>query len=93
MRQLPVEKLRELHFTGVHQIGNRLQDHLEALEEDWCILEWVLERISSGEWPRPWLFVFEYGGVGEKFAGRSEANVIAEQVPRLYKMVKNIQGG
>jgi hypothetical protein len=30
---------------------------------------------------------FEYGGVGPVFADRSEAAVIAEQVPRLYEMV------
>jgi len=89
MNQLPVEKLRELHFTGVHRLGNRLQDHLEALEPDWEILDWVLERISCGDWPHPWLFVFEYGGVGEKFAGRSETQVIASQVPRLYELIKN----
>lgn len=90
MDQLPVDRLSEVHFTGIHQIGNRLQDHLEALEPDWEILEWVLGRISSGDWPTPWMFVFEYGGVGEKFAGRSEPLVITEQVPRMYDMVKNI---
>ena len=90
MEQLPVDRLRELHFTGVHRIGNRLQDHLEALEPDWEILDWVLERISCGDWSHPWLFVFEYGGIGEKFAGRSETEVIASQVPRLYELVKVI---
>lgn len=88
MDQLPTEQLRELHFTGVHRIGERLQDHLEALEGDWLMLDWALERIAKGDWPRPWLFVFEYGGVGEKFTGRSEAGVMAEQAPRLYDLVK-----
>jgi uncharacterized protein len=91
IRQLPVQKLRELHFNGVHRLGNRLQDHLEALEADWQILEWVFERINGGEWPCPWLLVFEYGGMGEKFIGRSEIQVIASQAPRLYEMVENIK--
>jgi uncharacterized protein (UPF0276 family) len=90
MRQLPISRLRELHFTGLHRIGTRLQDHLEVLEADWPVLEWVLERIESGEWPQPWLFVFEYGGVGDKFAGRSETEIIAEQVPRLFELVKKV---
>lgn len=90
MNQLPVDRLRELHFTGLHHIGSRLQDHLEILQPDWEILDWVLERIECGDWRQPWMFVFEYGGVGEKFAGRSETQVIAEQVPRLYDLVKNL---
>jgi uncharacterized protein (UPF0276 family) len=85
---LPVERLRELHFTGVHDLDGYWQDHLSALEIDWLALEWVLERIRSGEWSRPWLLAFEYGGVGEKFAGRSDPQVIIEQVPQLYESVK-----
>jgi hypothetical protein len=90
MAKLPVERLRELHFTGVHDLDGYWQDHLPALEDDWQALIWVLERIRSGEWPRPWLLAFEYGGIGEKFAGRSDPQVIAEQVPCLYELLKSI---
>jgi uncharacterized protein (UPF0276 family) len=90
MNSLPVHRLKELHFTGLHNLNGRLQDHLEALPSDWPELEWVLERIRGGEWTRPWMLAFEYGGVGEKFAFRSDAEAIATQVPRLYEMVKNI---
>jgi uncharacterized protein (UPF0276 family) len=88
MAQLPVERLRELHFTGVHDLDGYWQDHLPALEADWLALDWVLERIRSGEWPRPWLLAFEYGGVGEKFAGRSDPQVMTDQVPRLFASIK-----
>ncbi|HEX7972765.1 MAG TPA: DUF692 family protein [Anaerolineales bacterium] len=90
MAQLPVERLRELHFTGLHNLNGRLQDHLPILEADWPALEWVLGRIRSGEWARPWLLAFEYGGVGEKLEWRSDPAVIAEQVPLLYAMVTGI---
>ena len=88
MTQLPVDRLCELHFTGLHDRDGYLQDHIEILDTDWPVLDWVLERIKSGQWASPWLLAFEYGGVGEKFARRSNPQVIAEQVPQLYKRVK-----
>jgi uncharacterized protein (UPF0276 family) len=88
MSQLPVDRLCELHFTGLHDRGGYLQDHLEILDTDWPVLDWVLERIGTGQWALPWLLAFEYGGVGEKFACRSNPQVIEEQVPQLYERVK-----
>jgi uncharacterized protein (UPF0276 family) len=87
---LPVHSLKELHFTGVHNLDGWLQDHLSALEADWQMLDWVLERIKLGEWPRPWMLAFEYGGVGWKFAWRSEAGVIEGQCCKLYSLVTGI---
>jgi uncharacterized protein (UPF0276 family) len=87
MDRLPCHRLKELHFTGLHSINGRLQDHLPILESDWPALKWVLERIRSGDWARPWLLTFEYGGVGEKYATRSDPTVIAEQVPRLKELI------
>ena len=88
MSRLPVHRLRELHFAGVHNLNGWLQDHLPVLPADWEVLSWVLERVRSGEWSRPWLLAFEYGGMGEKFANRSEASVIEAQGRRLYQMVQ-----
>lgn len=90
MSQLPVDRLRELHFTGLHNLNGRLQDHLEILEADWPSLDWVLERIRLGDWTKPWMLAFEYGGVGEKFAPHSNTQVIAEQVPLLFHRVRDI---
>jgi uncharacterized protein (UPF0276 family) len=90
MIQLPVSALRELHFTGLHQRKHQLQDHLEILDTDWPVLDWVLERVRMGEWARPWMLAFEYGGEGEKFSWRSDPDVIERQVPRLYEKIKNV---
>lgn len=87
MQELPVQQLCELHFTGLHLQDGRLEDHLPVLETDWPVLQWVLHKIQLGEWRRPWMLAFEYGGVGERFAWRSDAHVIATQAPRLYDLV------
>ncbi|MBN1149181.1 MAG: DUF692 family protein [Anaerolineales bacterium] len=90
MSALPVERLRELHFSGVGVLDGWPQDHLAAQEADWAALEWALARIQVGEWACPWMLAFEYGGVGEKFAWRSDQEVIAAQAPRVYELVKSI---
>jgi uncharacterized protein (UPF0276 family) len=87
MQRLPVSSLRELHFTGLHDLNGRLQDHLSILERDWPYLDWVLERIRLGEWSQPWLLAFEYGGIGEKFAWRSDPAVIEMQLPVLWQKI------
>jgi uncharacterized protein (UPF0276 family) len=85
MAALPVNRLRELHFTGLHNLDGRWQDHLPVLDDDWPVLDWVLKRVRQGEWAQPGMLAFEYGGVGDKFAWRSDPNIIAEQAPRLFR--------
>jgi len=92
MSRLPVKRLRELHFAGVHNLDGWLQDHLSALPADWEVLGWVLERIQSRAWPQPWLLAFEYGGVGEKFVSRSEPSVMEAQGGQLYRLVREATG-
>lgn len=86
---LPVNKLREIHFTGLHFINGKWVDHLPVLDEDWPILEWVISEINSGNFARPWLFVFEYGGVGDKYINRCDPEVIASQIPRLSQLLQS----
>jgi len=81
--QLPMQRIREMHFTGMEWIDGKLTDHLGASEPDWFALEWVFAFLARNEIPRPWLLAFEYGGVGEKFEWRSDPDVIAAQMPRL----------
>jgi len=88
MSRLPINILRELHFTGLHNLDGFLQDHLPVLDNDWPVLDWVLGLIRERSWANPWLLAFEYGGVGGKFEGHSEAEVIAEQVPQLYERIQ-----
>lgn len=85
--RLPLSSLREMHFTGLLRREGELIDHVEAREEDWIFLEWALKHIRQGDWPTPWLLAFEYGGVGEKFAWRTDPKIISEQVPRLYDLL------
>ena len=84
---LPVDRLRELHFTGLNWVNGKLKDHLPALKHDWQALSWALKHIRSGEWAPPWLLAFEYGGVGDKYKGRCDPAVISEQIPRIFEMI------
>lgn len=90
MLGLPCHRLQELHFTGLHQVNGIWADHLPVLDEDWPVLGWVVERIQLGEWAHPWLLTFEYGGVGVRYAHRSDPDVIAGQVPRLYEIISHV---
>ncbi len=87
---LPVNKVRELHFAGIHHIKGRWMDHLSILKRDWHWLDWVLTRIQTGEWNIPWLLAFEYGGVGPEFEWRSDPKIMIEQIPLLSERVKRI---
>ncbi|MEO6435602.1 MAG: DUF692 family multinuclear iron-containing protein [Tepidisphaeraceae bacterium] len=86
--QLPVDRLRELHVTGVRQVKTRLADHMDLGDEDWAWVTLAMQRIRAGDWSRPWTVALEYGGVGAPFTWRSEQRVLEEQVPRLYEMVR-----
>lgn len=84
---LPVDRLRELHVTGLARHGGRLGDHMPLRESDWRAVTWALKQVHDGAWGLPRIVAFEYGGVGARFAWRSDAGVMAGQVPRLYEMV------
>ncbi len=85
---LPMKQTREMHFTGMKWLDGKLTDHVEAQANDWEALEWAFTQIKTGQWSMPWLLAFEYGGIGEKFAWRSDPAMIAEQVPRLFAMTQ-----
>ncbi len=85
--QLPVGRLRELHVTGARPEAERGRDSMPMGAEDWALAEWAMGRIGEGAWGRPWAVAYEYGGVGPIFASRSEAAVIAEQLPRLAGLI------
>jgi uncharacterized protein len=91
LSRLPVDRLRELHITGLHydEEKGRLLDHFPMTPDDWSLSEWVMERISLGDWQRPWGVALEYGGTGPGFAWRSKADVLAADVPHLYQLVQS----
>ena len=90
---LPLHALRELHVAGTlpqpDELGIR-QDHFAMTDADWDVVEWAIGRIRSGAWRHPATMAFEYGGVGELFAHRSDAAVIEAQAPRLYALAKSV---
>jgi len=86
---LPVHRLTEMHVTGIQQFNGCLHDHFMLKEEDWSYLEWVLKLMTEGQLPKPVVTSFEYGGVGETFAWRTNPQVLEEQVPRLSELIKS----
>lgn len=93
LNAMPVAALRELHVVGIlpqkNEHGLR-EDHFAMTDDDWSTAEWVVGQIRDGHWREPETMAFEYGGVGELFAWRSEADVIAAQVPRLYELARSV---
>ena len=96
LNAMPVHALRELHVVGIlpepDEHGVR-QDHFAMTESDWEVTEWAVNQIRVGKWLTPDTMAFEYGGVGEQFAWRSDRHVIADQAPRLYRLAKSIYHG
>jgi len=90
IRKLPVTRLKELHVTGAQFEGDRLRDSMAMGQEDWDLVEWVMQQVREGHFAKPWVLAFEYGGVGPAFEWRSEAAVIAEQLPRLRTLMETV---
>jgi uncharacterized protein (UPF0276 family) len=89
--RLPTDRIKELHFAGVHKLKGQLIDHLSIRKKDWRWLDWVLEHVLKGNWSTPWLMAFEYGGVGDVFEWRTDPQVMQEQVPILYERVEQLK--
>lgn len=93
LNAMPVAGLRELHLVGIlphkNEFGVR-EDHFAMTEDDWSLAEWVIGQIRDGHWREPETMAFEYGGIGELFAWRSDADVIAAQAPRLYELARSV---
>ena len=88
--RLPVAQLKELHVTGAQFDGQRVRDSMAMGNEDWAIVEWAMQEIKADHWGKPWVLAFEYGGIGPGFEWRSEAEVIAEQLPRLWDLAQSV---
>ena len=86
IERLPLNRLHELHITGVRRYHGFLEDHFEMQPEDWPSTEWAAGQIRSGAWREPEIVAFEYGGVGEWFSWRTETWALEEQVPKLYRL-------
>jgi uncharacterized protein (UPF0276 family) len=71
----------------IDRYRGQLVDHLPMTEGDWDFFSWSIEQINTSVWGRPWVVTFEYGGVGGTFAPFTDAEVLRDQVPRLYEIV------
>jgi hypothetical protein len=86
---LPVDRLGEIHVSGVQlQPDGLWEDHHSMTDFDWDLLRWAVDRLVAGDWRRPALVSFEYGGAGKKFEGRTNPAVLAEQLPRLREEIE-----
>jgi hypothetical protein len=56
--------------------------------QDWLFVEWLMAQLHTQAWQQPWVVTFEYGGVGSLWGAVTERDVLAEQIPRLYKLIK-----
>ncbi|MFN8496003.1 MAG: DUF692 family protein [Caldilineaceae bacterium] len=72
----------------IQRYAGRLMDHLPMTKEDWTFFEWSMAEIHRGHWGKPWMIAFEYGGVGRGWAELTEPEILEEQAPRLYNMIK-----
>lgn len=72
----------------VEQFRGRYLDHLPLTGDDWELFDWCMSHIRDGTWAEPWVVTFEYGGVGGIWEQVGQADVMREQVPRLFDMVK-----
>lgn len=84
---MPLDRLVEIHTTGIKRHAGILTDHFELLQEDWELLEWALAEIRAGCWREPRLVAFEYGGIGDVFFWRTDINILRTQIPRLFEML------
>jgi len=91
VEQLPLDRLHELHITGLRRYHGYLEDHFEMQPEDWPSTEWAAEQIRTEAWREPEIVAFEYGGVGEWFSWRTEPWALEEQVPRMLALFKDHQ--
>ena len=66
-------------------------DHLPMTGADWAFFDWAIGRIHGGYWRAPEVIAFEYGGIGPSFEPLTIREVLAEQVPRLYRLVHDAE--
>ena len=93
-----IQRIEGHWIEQMHQVGidastiqfytGRLVDHLPMTADDWEFFTWSIEQVHSGLWAKPWVVTFEYGGVGLLYEAVTEIGALADQIPRLHKLVK-----
>jgi len=91
---LPVQHIREMHITGIGQWSTGITgDHMPLTALDWERVDYCVQQIQNGQWRKPDVMAFEYGGIAMlKDLCGSDKNAIAEQVPRLWQISQTLEG-
>jgi uncharacterized protein (UPF0276 family) len=84
-----IQKVRAagLDEKWIKKISHHWMDHLPMTDEDWPIIQWVVENLQSGAWSCPWVASLEYGGLGGFFGTFTDEAILLEQIPKLYRMI------
>lgn len=90
IESLPVDRIGELHLSGVKRDGADLDDHWGLSSDCWEYVDWAIERMRSGAWATPDICAFEYGGIGPVFRDRCDPAMLEAQVPRLLSMAQTL---
>ncbi len=90
IESLPVDRIGELHISGVRRIDGRLEDHMGMSDECWEYVDWAIGQMRDRHWNTPDICAFEYGGIGPIFRDRCERSVLAEQVPILLQKIRSL---
>lgn len=88
--QMPLDRLKELHITGVSEARGILHDSMPMGAEDWALAEDVFSRIDAGAAGRPWCVALEYGGIGPVFEWRSEPDVMETDTDQLRRLLNRM---
>ena len=85
-----VERLNASGEQGQRLVARhqgKLMDHLPMTADDWVLTEWAFGQMHTGVWRRADIATFEYGGVGPDWEAVTLEEALAEQVPRLRRLV------
>jgi uncharacterized protein (UPF0276 family) len=77
-----------IEANTIARFDGRMLDHLPMAPEDWTFFEWALGQIQQGNWSRPWVITLEYGGVGALWQAVTDVNILREQIPQMYEMIR-----
>jgi hypothetical protein len=91
VRSLPLERLTEVHITGLGDVNGMISDHMPMQDPDWALFDWMIGLIHSGAARMPWAVSCEYGGVSARFQWRSDPEVIRAQIPRMVAAVQGVR--
>lgn len=85
---LPLERVVEIHCSGVAEEEGRLRDRHQALSEsDYSLLDWLADRCA------PRVLTLEYGGTGPAWEPRTNAEELEAQLRRLRRFCETGSAG